>query len=91
MTQDELLLLMDRAVAEGWQELDLSGQELTELPVEIGKLQQLESLILGEKVEGYEYVGDPLIEKVSGNNLKRFHSNYWVCLICVSWMLVAIL
>ncbi|MHC5855713.1 leucine-rich repeat domain-containing protein [Nostoc sp.] len=64
MTQEELLQLIDRAVAEGWRELDLSGQELTELPVEIGKLQQLESLILGKKVEGYE------LDKVSGNNLK---------------------
>ncbi len=70
MTQDELLVLIDRAVAEGWQELDLSGQELTELPVEIGKLQQLESLILGKKVEGYEDVGSRYLQKVSGNNLK---------------------
>ncbi|MGM3309177.1 leucine-rich repeat domain-containing protein [Anabaena sp. WFMT] len=70
MTQDELLVLIDRAAAEGWQELDLSGQELTELPGEIGKLQQLESLILGKKVEGYEYVGGRLLGKVSGNNLK---------------------
>ena len=70
MTQDELLVLIDRAVAEGWRELDLSGQELTELPVEIGKLKQLESLILGKKVEGYEPVGNRLLEKVSDNNLK---------------------
>ncbi|AVH65137.1 leucine-rich repeat domain-containing protein [Nostoc sp. 'Peltigera membranacea cyanobiont' N6] len=70
MTQEELLQLIDRAVAEGWRELDLSGQELTELPVEIGKLQQLESLILGKKVESYEPVGNRLLEKVSGNNLK---------------------
>ncbi|MBD2411035.1 leucine-rich repeat domain-containing protein [Nostoc calcicola FACHB-3891] len=70
MTQDELLVLIDRAVAEGWQELDLSGQELTELPVEIGKLKQLESLILGKKVDGSEPVGSRLLEKVSGNNLK---------------------
>ncbi|MBC6432896.1 leucine-rich repeat domain-containing protein, partial [Nostoc sp. HG1] len=70
MTQDELLVLIDRAVAEGWQELDLSGQELTELPVEIGKLKQLESLILGKKVEGYEDVGRRYLQKVSGNNLK---------------------
>ncbi|OYD92871.1 Ras family protein [Nostoc sp. 'Peltigera membranacea cyanobiont' 210A] len=70
MTQEELLQLIDRAVAEGWQELDLSGQELTELPVEIGKLKQLESLILGKEVEGYEKVGDHDLQKVSGNNLK---------------------
>ncbi len=70
MTQEELLQLIDRAVAEGWQELDLSGQELTQLPVEIGKLKQLESLILGKKVEGYERVGGRVLQKVSGNNLK---------------------
>ncbi|OUL35978.1 Ras family protein [Nostoc sp. T09] len=70
MTQDELLLLIDRAAAEGWRELDLSGQELTELPREIGKLQQLESLILGKKVEGYEVVGNRHLQKISGNNLK---------------------
>ncbi|MEH2367511.1 leucine-rich repeat domain-containing protein [Nostoc sp.] len=70
MTQEELLVLIDRAVAEGWQELDLSGQELTQLPMEIGKLKQLESLILGKKVKGYKYVGDRFLQKVSGNNLK---------------------
>ncbi|BAY31141.1 small GTP-binding protein domain-containing protein [Nostoc carneum NIES-2107] len=70
MTQDELLLLIDRAAAEGWRELDLSGQELTELPGEIGKLQQLESLILGKNIEGYESVGGRVLQKVSGNNLK---------------------
>lgn len=46
MTQDELLQLIDCAVAEGWQELDLLGQELTELPVEIGKLTNLTQLHL---------------------------------------------
>ncbi|MBD2301551.1 leucine-rich repeat domain-containing protein [Nostoc sp. FACHB-190] len=70
MTQDELLAMIEQAAAEGWRELDLSGQELTELPVEIGKLQQLESLILGKKVEGYERVGGRFLEEVSGNNLK---------------------
>jgi internalin A len=48
MTQDELLALIDRAAAENWTELDLSGQGLTELPPEIGKLTQLKTLILGE-------------------------------------------
>ncbi|MGB5975040.1 MAG: hypothetical protein WBG38_17070, partial [Nodosilinea sp.] len=54
MTQDELLALIDQAAAEGWTELDLAGQGLTELPPEIGKLTQLETLILG-KVEKWEY------------------------------------
>ncbi|MBC1256952.1 leucine-rich repeat domain-containing protein [Trichormus variabilis] len=70
MTQDELLILIEQAATEGWRELDLSGQELTELPGEIGKLQQLESLILGKQVGGYEWVGDRYLKKVSGNNLK---------------------
>jgi internalin A len=30
--QDELLALIDRAAVEGWTELDLSGQNLSELP-----------------------------------------------------------
>ncbi|MBD0269639.1 MAG: hypothetical protein ICV77_15265, partial [Cyanobacteria bacterium Co-bin8] len=47
MTRDELLELIDQAAAEEWTELDLSGQGLTELPPEIGKLTQLETLTLG--------------------------------------------
>ncbi|MBD2490991.1 leucine-rich repeat domain-containing protein [Aulosira sp. FACHB-615] len=70
MTQDELLALIEQAATEGWRELDLSGQDLVELPGEIDKLKQLESLILGKKVEGYEFVGNRYLEKVSGNNLK---------------------
>jgi hypothetical protein len=38
MPQAELLQLLDQAAAEGWTELDLSGQGLTELSPEIGKL-----------------------------------------------------
>ncbi|BAY17153.1 small GTP-binding protein domain-containing protein [Anabaenopsis circularis NIES-21] len=70
MTQDELLALIEQAATEGWRELDLSGQELAELPGEIGKLEQLESLILGKKVKGYEFVETRYIQNVSGNNLK---------------------
>ncbi|HBW29306.1 MAG TPA: Ras family protein, partial [Nostoc sp. UBA8866] len=70
MTQDELLVLIEQAATEGWRELDLSGQELTELPGEIGKLQQLESLILGKQVGGYEKVGYRIFQKALGNNLK---------------------
>ena len=46
MTRDELLELIDTAVREGWTELDLSNQEITELPPEIGKLANLEKLHL---------------------------------------------
>ena len=54
MTQDELLALIDQAAEEGWTELDLSGRGLTALPPEIGKLTQLEKLILG-KVDEWEF------------------------------------
>ena len=59
MTQDELLQLIDQAAAEGWTELDLSGQELTELPPEIGKLTQLEVLILAKETDD-EYIGNEI-------------------------------
>jgi len=49
MTQTELIALIDQAAAEGWTELDLSGKGLTELPPQIGKLTQLETLILGKQ------------------------------------------
>ncbi len=42
------LSLINQAYEEGWEELDLSGMELTELPPEIGKLVQLKRLILGK-------------------------------------------
>jgi internalin A len=57
MTQDELLALIEQAAAENWTELDLSGQGLTALPPEIGKLTQLESLILGRWAK--DELGDP--------------------------------
>jgi Leucine-rich repeat (LRR) protein len=47
MTSEELLRLIDRAADEDRKELDLSGMGLSELPKEIGKLTQLESLVLG--------------------------------------------
>ncbi|VXD25427.1 leucine-rich repeat domain-containing protein [Planktothrix paucivesiculata] len=46
MTREDLLLLIDQALDEGWKKLDLSGKELTELPPEIGKLTQLETFNL---------------------------------------------
>jgi internalin A len=63
MTQDELLQLIDQAAEEGWTELDLSGKGLTELPPEIGKLTQLESLVLGKWDEDKaEWIGNQLTE-----------------------------
>ncbi|MBN2392473.1 MAG: GTP-binding protein [Anaerolineae bacterium] len=46
MNQDELLKLIDQAAWEGWTELDLSNEGLTELPPEIGRLTTLRSLNL---------------------------------------------
>ncbi|NER78030.1 MAG: GTP-binding protein [Leptolyngbya sp. SIO1D8] len=78
MTQDELLALIDQAAEEGWTELDLSGQGLTELSPEIGKLTQLETLILGQwekkkrgpqGVEGFERINNEWLPLVSGNAL----------------------
>ncbi|MGJ3244491.1 MAG: COR domain-containing protein [Elainellaceae cyanobacterium] len=46
MTHDELLQLIDRAAAEGWKELNLSGKNLQELPPEIGNLANLSRLYL---------------------------------------------
>ncbi|HEY9629419.1 MAG TPA: leucine-rich repeat domain-containing protein [Coleofasciculaceae cyanobacterium] len=63
MTREELLELIDRAADEGWTELDLSGKGLTELPAEIGKLTQLETLILGNwDQEKEEWVGNQLTD-----------------------------
>jgi len=46
MTQEELLSLIDQAAAEGWTELDLSGQGLTELPMGIKRLTNLVTIHL---------------------------------------------
>ncbi|NJR23767.1 MAG: GTP-binding protein [Richelia sp. CSU_2_1] len=48
MTREELLRLIDKATDEGQTELDLSGLGLEELPPEIGKCTQLETLVLGK-------------------------------------------
>jgi internalin A len=63
MTSEELLRLIDRAADEGWKELDLSGMGLSELPKEIGKLTELESLSLGQwDREKRVWVGNQLSE-----------------------------
>ncbi|NEP17061.1 MAG: GTP-binding protein [Leptolyngbya sp. SIO4C1] len=68
MTRDELLALIDQAAEEGWTELDLSGQGLTELPPEIGKLTQLEKLVLG-RVDEWEYSDGQSKPKLVTNEL----------------------
>ncbi|MBD2459738.1 leucine-rich repeat domain-containing protein [Oscillatoria sp. FACHB-1407] len=69
MTPDDLLALIDRAADEGWTELDLSGNGLTELPGAIAKLTQLEKLILG-KVEKWEWVDNKPVPTLVTNELK---------------------
>lgn len=46
MTPSSVLELIDRAYTENWKELDLSKKKLTEVPLEIGWLTQLETLKL---------------------------------------------
>jgi len=65
MTEEELLRVIEQAAAEGWTELDLSGNELTVLPPEIGKLTRLKKLVLGK--DEYDEDGD-IIDTV-GNEL----------------------
>jgi len=48
MTEAELLERIEQAAKEGATELDLSGNQLTALPPEIGKLTRLKKLILGK-------------------------------------------
>ncbi|MEM9449057.1 MAG: COR domain-containing protein [Cyanobacteria bacterium P01_E01_bin.6] len=60
MTRDDLLALIDQAAAEGWTELDLAGENVTELPPKISKLTQLTVLILGKYDETKGRLGNPL-------------------------------
>jgi internalin A len=63
MTYQAAVLKIEQARAEQWEELDLSGMGLTEVPPEIGGLGELRRLFLGrwdeEKDEG---VGNPLVD-----------------------------
>src|SRR5688500_13862154 len=55
MTKQELLALIEQAEREQWEELDLSGLRLTELPPEIGRLRQLKRLHVGLKGQTVRY------------------------------------
>lgn len=48
MNQQAVLQLIDKAGAEQWRELDLSGLALTEIPLNLTQLKQLKKLILGK-------------------------------------------
>ncbi len=61
MTREELLQLIDKAADEGQTELDLAGLGLEELPPEIGKCTQLETLVLRKyDEEKGQFVGNKL-------------------------------
>ena len=60
MTQDDLQQLIDQAFEEGWIELNLSEQNLSELPSEISKLNQLEVLILGYADDYFSGIGNQI-------------------------------
>jgi Leucine-rich repeat (LRR) protein len=59
MTRDKLLAVIEAAARTGAKELDLAGNDLTELPPEIGQLTQLETLILAKETDN-RYLGNEL-------------------------------
>jgi Leucine-rich repeat (LRR) protein len=64
MTREEAVRRIHRAAEEKLTQLDLSGLDLEELPPEIGKCTQLETLLLGGKFDEQkrEWVGNKLSE-----------------------------
>jgi internalin A len=63
MTREDLLLLIDKAADEGQTELDWAGLGLEELPPEIDKCTQLESLVLAKyDGEKRKFIGNKLTE-----------------------------
>ncbi|MEG3938070.1 COR domain-containing protein [Microcoleus sp. S36b_A3] len=69
MTREEAVRRIDQAAEEKLTELDLAGLDLEELPPEIGKCTQLETLLLG-KVEGGEWVDGEFSPKLITNQLR---------------------
>ncbi|MEG4205613.1 leucine-rich repeat domain-containing protein [Microcoleus sp. Pol7_A1] len=67
MTREEAVRRIHRAAEEKLTQLDLSGLDLEELPPEIGKCTQLETLVLGKfDEEKSEWVGNKLTEFPDG-------------------------
>jgi internalin A len=61
MTYQAALQKIEQAAAQQWEELDLSGMGLTEVPPEIGGLGELKRLILGKSDrKKAAFVGNPL-------------------------------
>ena len=56
MTREIVLERIAKAAEQGLTELDLSGLNLTEMPLEVCNLTQLESLTLGEIEKGIIYI-----------------------------------
>ncbi len=76
MTREELLQLIDQVASQNQTELDLAGLGLEELPPEIGKCTQLETLVLGKwDEERLKWIGNKLTEfpdvVLQLTNLKR--------------------
>ena len=81
MTREEAVRRIHRAAEENWTELDLAGLDLEELPPEIGKCTQLETLLLAKfDKEKRELVGNKLTEFPDAvlqlTNLKILNLNY---------------
>src|SRR6476469_23824 len=65
MTREEAVRRIDQAAEEKLTQLDLAGLELEELPPEIGKCTQLETLVLGKKTEDWEFVDGKYIKNTA--------------------------
>ncbi|MEG4075037.1 leucine-rich repeat domain-containing protein [Microcoleus sp. Pol14D4] len=69
MTREEAVRRIDQAAEENLTELDLSGLDLEELPPEIGKCTQLETLVLGKVYQsssvGSKWTPQPITNQLS--------------------------
>ncbi|MEG3995253.1 leucine-rich repeat domain-containing protein [Microcoleus sp. SVA1B1] len=70
MTREEAVRRIGQAAEEKLTQLDLSGLGLEELPGEIGKCTQVETLVLGKKTEDWEFVDGKLTPKLITNQFR---------------------